>query len=466
LSLSNASAQSQSTSNPMPSTSAPRVAAVELINKANGHVSGTVKDQNGAIISGATVTLVNNRSGASYVYVTNDDGTYNFAMLENGEYTLNAEASSFAKSESIELKILDDSPRTIGITLGIAEITEQVEITAPIQEFVVMGGGGIRLPEDPFIKAAFRDDIAALVELIQEVRDINASDKATDMTALSYAIENGNLDMVHILISAGALPNAANSKGETPLMFLTHESSREFVGELLRLGADAKGHDDQGRTVLMDAARVCKPEVINELIELGAKPDARDNEGNTVLMAAAENEDDNVLQLLIKHRVPVDYRNNDGQSAVVFAILAGHGNQLKTLLDAGATMSLTKLQLNAGLIVATRGGDLLTTKILVDYGADANAKDDTGTALMYAAENGNPQMLKLLIDAGADVDAVDDDGWTAMMHADAAENVRVLVNAGANFNIRNNDGQTALAMAIKYDQPEIVALLKSRGAPE
>jgi ankyrin repeat protein len=150
----------------------------------------------------------------------------------------------------------------------------------------------------------------------------------------------------------------------------------------------------------------------------------------------------------------------------VFAILAGHGNQLKTLLDAGATMSLTKLQLNAGLIVATRGGDLLTTKILVDYGADANAKDDTGTALMYAAENGNPQMLKLLIEAGADVDAVDDDGWTAMMHADAAENVRVLVNAGANFNIRNNDGQTALAMAIKYDQPEIVALLKSRGAPE
>jgi ankyrin repeat protein len=52
-----------------------------------------------------------------------------------------------------------------------------------------------------------------------------------------------------------------------------------------------------------------------------------------------------------------------------------------------------------------------------------------------------------------------------MMHANEAENVRVLVNAGASVAIKNHDGETALGMAIRYDQPEIVQLLKSRGAP-
>jgi ankyrin repeat protein len=53
-----------------------------------------------------------------------------------------------------------------------------------------------------------------------------------------------------------------------------------------------------------------------------------------------------------------------------------------------------------------------------------------------------------------------------MMHANAVENVRVLLNAGANMAIRNKNGESALAMAIKYEQPEIAQLLKSRGAPE
>lgn len=85
---------------------------------------------------------------------------------------------------------------------------------------------------------------------------------------------------------------------------------------------------------------------------------------------------------------------------------------------------------------------------------------------LLAAEYGTPEMVKVLIDEGANVDAVDDSGWTALMHANEAENVRVLLNAGANMAIKNNDGETALAMAIRYEQEDVVQLLKSRGAPE
>src|SRR5262245_12750323 len=65
LSFSNAAAQNQSQSNSA-RMNAPAATAVELTNTANAKVAGTVRDENGAVISGATVTLTNNRTGASF----------------------------------------------------------------------------------------------------------------------------------------------------------------------------------------------------------------------------------------------------------------------------------------------------------------------------------------------------------------------------------------------------------------
>jgi len=416
---------------------------------------GTVLDPNGAVIPEALVEISDAATGFAAKTTSSDEGLYVFKGISPGTYTLKVgNVPGFANLELQQLQVHSGEDKTQNITLQLAQITG------------LAGAVVITRPEEPFIRAAFEGDSNALVELLPTVSDINVSDKATDTTALAYAVENNDLDMVHLLISAGALPNGTNSKGETPLMHLGSDASVEFLRGLIAVGADVRATDDSGRSPLMHAADHCPLALVKELIDAGARIDARDNDGNSVLMTAAENDDAEIIKLLVKRDVPLDYRNNDGQSAVLIAINAARGKNLKALLDAGATMSLTKEELNNALLVATRAGDLITTKIVLDGGADANAKDDDSTALMLAAENGNPEMLRLLIDGGADVDAIDDQGWTAMMHANEAENVRVLINAGASVSIKNHDGETALAMAIRYDQPEIVALLKSRGAPK
>jgi len=117
-------------------------------------------------------------------------------------------------------------------------------------------------------------------------------------------------------------------------------------------------------------------------------------------------------------------------------------------------------------LLAAGNEDSGLTRILLAAGADPNAKDGGTTALMRAAQQGYPENVKALIDAGADINAVDDDGWPALMRADSVEVVRVLVNAGADLTIKNKDGETALSMARRYDQTEVVKLLKSHGAPE
>lgn len=466
LSLSSAAVQAQSGTGfeSRRETAVAASTAVPLAHEAA--LAGTVTDPMGAVVMGANVILSNKETGAAFVCVTGEDGSYNFSMLAPGRYTLTVDVAAFAPAPPIDLELSAASTSTRYITVEAPALTEAAQISSPrVRTIAVMGAMIVRQPESPLIKAAFSNDLDALVELIPTTIDINASDKATNTSALAYAVANNNLEMVEVLISAGGRPNDT-SGGQPPLMHLTGDATVEFVRRLIGLGFDVKDHDNSGRSVLMHAARFSTFAVVKELIDAGAKIDERDNEGNTVLMSAAENSDTSILKFLIKSGVSVDRKNDDGDSALSLAAKDGQGENLKVLIDAGATVDLGQDDLNEALLLVARSEDAGTLKVLLKLGAKANAKDEDTTVLMLAAEHSTPEGIKALIDAGAEVDAVDGSGWTALMHANEAENVRVLLNAGANMAIKNNDGDTALAMAIQYEQEDVVRLLKSRGAPE
>ncbi|HEY5839658.1 MAG TPA: ankyrin repeat domain-containing protein [Pyrinomonadaceae bacterium] len=465
LSLSSAATQAQPGYGFESGRQTPVATAVASPSAHEAALAGTVTDPNGAVIMGASVILSRKGTGAAFVHVTGDDGSYNFWLLEPGRYTLNVDAASFAPTQ-FEFELPAASTKTLDVTVQVPEVIEEVQVRLQTTELVVMGGIRISQPENLLIKAAFNDDVAALVELIPGTTDINASDTVTGTSALAYAIANSNLNLVNILISAGASPNSVNREGETPLMRLRSDAPVEFVHKLIELGFDVKARDNSGRSVLMSLARSSNLAVVKELIDAGAKIDERDNNGLTVLMSAAENPDVNILKLLIKAGAPLNQSDDDGASALLIAAREGRGENLRVLIDAGAAVDLGQSDLNAALVLTARHGDASTLKFLLKLGANANSKDDRTTALMFAAEDGTPEMVKALIDEGANVDAVDENGWTALMHADEAETVQVLLNAGANMAIKNNDGDTVLAMANRYKQEAVVQLLKSRGAPE
>lgn len=464
LSLTSATAQTRSVTNP--STAQPAQTRAELVSLPTGSasLSGVIKDINGAVVSGATVTLMH--GALAFVYVTGDDGTYKFSFLDAGRYRLTAEAPSFAETQSPDLDLASNSPRTFDLALGIPEVNADVEVTTQTQVFVTQGVVSIREPEDPLIKAASKNDVVLVAELAPKTADINASDKITDTNAMAYAASNNNREMISVLLSAGANPNSANSHGRTPLMNLNQEATVEVVHDLISAGAKVNERDETGDTALLNAAAHCNIAVVKELIAAGARADAKDEAGNTALMTAAVNEDPQVIRLLLKIGLNVDAKNDNGQSALVIAVRDGTGENVLVLIGAGASINLEQKDLDQALLHAASKEDMELIRILLKAGASANAKDDDKTVLMIAAENSKPAIIKALLDAGAEIDAVNDSGWTALMFADDVENVRVLLNAGSDTSIKNKDGQTALGMAIKYDQTESIKLLKSRGAPE
>lgn len=97
-------------------------------------------------------------------------------------------------------------------------------------------------------------------------------------------------------------------------------------------------------------------------------------------------------------------------------------------------------------------------KLLLDKGADINARDASGkTPLMQAAESKGSEIISLLISKGARVNDQDNKGKTPLMHT-MPDNVRVdeadslikteelihtLLRHGARKNIRDKEGKTA-----------------------
>lgn len=107
-------------------------------------------------------------------------------------------------------------------------------------------------------------------------------------------------------------------------------------------------------------------------------------------------------------------------------------------------------------------------KVIIEEGADINAKDSDGsTALMWAAWRNELDAAKLLIQSGADVNAKDSKAVTALMYASEKNShhvAKLLIEKGADINEKNNKGETALMWAAWRDSAAVTTLLLEQGA--
>lgn len=121
------------------------------------------------------------------------------------------------------------------------------------------------------------------------------------------------------------------------------------------------------------------------------------------------------------------------------------------------------------MMVAIISNQVEEVKALVRSGCDLNVKYENGmTALHMAALPGaSPEITAVLIDNGADVDAKNVVGETPLITAarnNSLKTAKVLIEKGADVNARKNNGWTALVHALRHDFTEMIKLLKKYGA--
>jgi ankyrin repeat protein len=135
----------------------------------------------------------------------------------------------------------------------------------------------------------------------------------------------------------------------------------------------------------------------------------------TIFEAAAVGDAARVHELLLLEGGFVDLWSPDGFTALHLAAFFGHEDVAAELLRRGADVSAASrnpLRVQP-LHSAAAGNHTGIVRLLLEHGADPNARQQGGfTPIHAAAQNGNEELYALLVAHGADEEATTDDGRT------------------------------------------------------
>src|SRR5438552_4333008 len=96
-------------------------------------LNGTVTDPQGALVTGAKITLSNAATGETREQTTGSDGRYNFVSLPAGAYSVGVSATVFTKAEAKSLTLEVGHATTLDVPLSVARAGEVVTVTAENQ---------------------------------------------------------------------------------------------------------------------------------------------------------------------------------------------------------------------------------------------------------------------------------------------------------------------------------------------
>ncbi|HSF20213.1 MAG TPA: TonB-dependent receptor [Vicinamibacteria bacterium] len=94
-----------------------------------GGVRGAVRDADGGVLPGTTVTLTNDQTGIARTSVTNERGEYVFSSVAPGNYTLVVELTGFAPFRREALQIGVQTFLVQDVSLQVGGIAESVTVT-------------------------------------------------------------------------------------------------------------------------------------------------------------------------------------------------------------------------------------------------------------------------------------------------------------------------------------------------
>ncbi|HWP84033.1 MAG TPA: carboxypeptidase-like regulatory domain-containing protein, partial [Terriglobia bacterium] len=110
-----------------------------------GTILGTVKDQSGAVLPGATLTVRNVETGITRTGVSGSRGEYRFPALAVGTYEVQAEMTGFQTSVRQGITLTVGREAVVDFSLAVGNVAEQVTVTgeAPLIETTTATVGGV-----------------------------------------------------------------------------------------------------------------------------------------------------------------------------------------------------------------------------------------------------------------------------------------------------------------------------------
>ncbi|KAH7253172.1 ankyrin repeat-containing domain protein, partial [Fusarium solani] len=363
------------------------------------------------------------------------------------------------------------------------------------------------------IQLAKNGDVEQLKEQLLGEVDLNLRDGLYGQTALSWASENGHLEVVKILLGkhakidiadgGGLLPlywacstnfglldaarrlvedgskvNALDGTDRSPLILASISGSLPTVKFLLDKGADLNLRDGTYKqTPLMFAVEYGREDVVQYLCtrdDAGANLYSSDHHGRTPVLHAAMSSIE-MLKVCIEEPTGPGIADTEPipraraiEMGLRYACEVDSQDILDFILRSGKYLNAQDGHQRNVLSLASEHGNKTEMEKLCKKDLDFNLRDKNGrTPLSWAAADGGKECVSLLLERDAIPDRADNNRRTPLSWASGsgqAGGVALLLEKGAQNDSKDISKRTPLSWAAANGSKECVSLLLKEGA--
>ncbi|WP_263381255.1 carboxypeptidase regulatory-like domain-containing protein [Granulicella arctica] len=200
-----------------------------------GSISGTVLDPSGAVVAGATLTLVNTAQMIIYKAVSNAQGLYSFPNLPVAHYDLAVAANGFTSQRRTNLDVDTDAAVRVDTTLAIGDRSDTVTVTTET-------GVRVETSSTHLGEVVSGDQMVAL--------PLNGR-SYTDLLSIQPGVSPVSTLLPNAVIMAGVTGGISPSGDENPGN-ISINGQRESSNGFMVNGVDVQEHMNGGTSVVPD----------------------------------------------------------------------------------------------------------------------------------------------------------------------------------------------------------------------
>ncbi|KAJ8668005.1 hypothetical protein QAD02_009668 [Eretmocerus hayati] len=337
----------------------------------------------------------------------------------------------------------------------------------------------------------FNDNLAEIIRLLMaNEASLDSRENLKHFSPLHCAVYNGNFELVEHYIKLGADVNAVCKDLKTCLHLALdfrrfNDNSHWIIKLLLKSGALLNARDKDGYTPLMFAIFLGDVELLEQLIKSGADAKAINARGQSTLQHVFNTSDKisppKLISILLKAGAPIHNRDKiSNEIALHYAVTFANVKAVEQLIRAGSDVNAVNQEGRSCLHMVFSPANRTMEEsshgivcLLLKAGAKLEIRDDDGrTPLVDAVILGETKFIQQLIRSGADASIIDTRGLSILHHAvrsplfvnDCVDVIPLLLEAGASLEIHDYKGRTPLTLAASYGCTRMVEGLIEAGA--
>ncbi|XP_055858341.1 ankyrin-1-like isoform X2 [Episyrphus balteatus] len=294
-------------------------------------------------------------------------------------------------------------------------------------------------------------------------------------TALHFAVQNGDIEIIQMLINRGAYLNVQNKIGWTPIIYAVVREQKEIAEMLLRNGASVYGLNN-GMVYLNDHAKSILHKIIKKVKGDGIsiKNSAHNMKNSKITPQNCE---------LFGEKAIKKTKQGSLNKKLHSAVRQGSVEYVTEMLNRGSNVNAFDKQKLTPLFCAVKNKNALIVELLLNKGANFCGNKLGISPLHIAVDSGAIDITKILLKAGALANSVCDyfrreyysepgnildSKKITPLHIAAQKGfsniIEVLCEYGADVNSPSSRGYTALHLAVVNNKQDCIIMLLKYGS--